>query len=151
MTGAGGAEVDAGDEEAKAEPELREREKREVEGKEGERRRKRRASESARRRRRTGEGRRDGMARAASARRDLGRRRFRRGGGDDGGGGTRIGDGRGLRGGLPRSHMRPATRSGVGGDVEVECGGRSEAGPRGTTEIGIIYNLPRLYYNPTNL
>ena len=57
MTGAGGAEVDAGDEEAIAEPELREREKTEVKGEDGDRIRKRRASESVRSRRRTGEGR----------------------------------------------------------------------------------------------
>ena len=69
------------------------------------------------------------MARAASATRDLGSRRFRRGGGDGGGGGTMIGDGRCLRGGLPRSHMGPAARwdwAGMGWRSAAAGGGWEE-------------------------
>lgn len=82
-------------------------ERREAEGPEGDRRRKSSASASARRRRMTGEGRRDGMARAASAKRDLGKTN-RGGGGDTSADAGKIrGAGRCLRGGLPRSHMWP--------------------------------------------
>jgi hypothetical protein len=97
--------VNAGEEEPEWESETRERERREAEWGAGERR----VSASAKRRRRIRDGRRHGMAHVASARRDLGRRRCKRGGSGDGGG-TRIGDGRGLCGGLPRSHMWPAAR-----------------------------------------
>jgi hypothetical protein len=98
-------------------------------------RRKRKVSASAKRRRRIGDGRRHSMARVASARRDLGRRTYKRGGGgDDGSGGTRIGDGRGLRGGLPRSHMWPAARL-----SEREVGGRAaEKGRRNFFPILVL-------------
>jgi hypothetical protein len=95
-------------------------------------RRKSRASASARRRRRTGVGRRDGIMRAASAKRDLGK--TNRGGGGDtsADAGKMRGDGRGLRGGLPRSHMWPAAggRASCAGMGQRAAEDRSETGRR---------------------
>ena len=107
MTGEGGEEA-----EEEGEVEMKEWERREAEGPEGDRSRKSSASASARRRRMTGEGRRDGMAREASAKRDLGKTN-RGGGGDTSADAGKIrGAGRCLRGGLPRSHMWPAEDGG---------------------------------------